>query len=114
MGDRRAKDDAMALEQLVARERDERSSEMAEVRATLDSMWKWFLTKEQPRRPSGERQFLKFEEDGEEDRYKEFVGDREDIRTLYEMVREALGEQVHMQQQISDFEAIIAHRTDSM
>lgn len=36
-----------------------------------------------------------------EERVKELVGDQEDINTLYEMVREALGDTVHLKDELA-------------
>jgi len=51
----------------------------------------------------GKAYYLRYEdENGEIERTKEFVGDQEDINTLYEMVREALGDTVHLREQLSE------------
>merc|ERR1712217_390185 len=47
--------------------------------------------------------FFKYEaENGLGERYKEYVGDQEDINTLYEMVREALGDTVHLKDKMAE------------
>merc|ERR1712187_1106354 len=47
--------------------------------------------------------YFKFDAgDGMGERFKEYVGDQEDINTLYEMVREALGDTVHLKDKMAE------------
>jgi len=107
---RRMEEHGGNLERLVEQEVADRSRESLELRAIMDSVWQqasgnFSATegrgKKTPGRPS--KHFLHFgSEAGEsEDRMKELVGDQEDIDTLYEMVREALGDTVHLKDELA-------------
>lgn len=94
-----------ALQKAVEREREHSSRECNELRAILDSVWQRVTNPGSAGHPlkEGKAYYLRYEdENGETERTKEFVGDQEDINTLYEMVREALGDTVHLREQLSE------------
>jgi len=94
-----------ALEKAAERERENSSRECNELRATLDSVWQKVTSSGLASQTlkEGKSYYLRYEdENGEIERTKEVVGDQEDINTLYEMVREALGDTVHLREQLSE------------
>lgn len=98
----------------VEKERVERGQQLSETRAILDSVWKQASSRERNAFSPGlardalagssgseSRYYFKFHDrPGEPETYKECVGDREDINTLYEMVQEALGESVRFENEL--------------
>jgi len=94
-----------ALEKAVEREREHGSRECNELRAILDSVWQRVTSPGTAglALKEGKSYYLRYEdENGEIERTKELVGDQEDINTLYEMVREALGDTVHLREQLNE------------
>jgi len=93
-----------ALEKVVDREREHSSRESNELRAILDSVWQRATNSGSAGQPlkEGKSYYLRYEdENGDIERTKELVGDQEDINTLYEMVREALGDTVYLREQLT-------------
>jgi len=85
--------------QALANEREDRGQESKELRAIIDSVW------DQASAPvisssDARKKYFKVGAEGHE--LKEVVGDADDINTLYDMVREALGDSVNFQQQIAE------------
>lgn len=103
---RRIDEQRSALERALSKERQEQEQEYLELRAILDAVWHRAILA-----PNGDdcsssghgsspgQQRLFAYPEGET---KEFVGDPEDIFTLYDMVREALSDSLHLQKEISD------------
>lgn len=90
----------------VADEQDERNSESTEMRAILDGMWHAVAERPSGDGESNERKFFKYADTTDGDRYKEVVGDKEDINTLYEMVRETMGDQVRLSSELQHERAL--------
>jgi len=95
------------LSGLVERETAERCRESLELRAILDSVWQQASAAGgASRRGIGGalKYYFQFGAGGDEaeGRFKQVVGDEEDINTLYEMVREALGDTVYLKEQICE------------
>lgn len=88
-----------AVEALVL-ERDARCKELEEVRATIDSVWKKATGSVQS--DTAKRGYYFTYIDAPNADVKEFVGDPDDVNTLYDMVREALGDTVHLRQLVSE------------
>mmetsp|Transcript_2159 Transcript_2159/g.4982 ORF Transcript_2159/g.4982 Transcript_2159/m.4982 type:complete len:843 (-) Transcript_2159:241-2769(-) len=96
-------------------EREERGRLSVELRAILDAIWgKLDQAEKKPAETGGpQTYFFKFPgEKGGEDRYKACVGDTDDINTLYDMVREALGDTVRLSQEIRE-ERTVREREDT-
>ncbi|CAE7889352.1 unnamed protein product, partial [Symbiodinium sp. KB8] len=81
-------------------ERDARCKELEEVRATIDSVWKKATGSVQS--DTAKRGYYFTHIDAPNADVKEFVGDPDDVNTLYDMVREALGDTVHLRQLVSE------------
>lgn len=91
------------LERTLERECTERGRESNELRAILDSVWQRATGGSQSKDDSSKYILKMPYQDGSEDRGKEVTGGhQEDVNTLYEMVREALGDTVHLRQQIAE------------
>lgn len=88
----------------VATEQDERNSESTEIRAILDEVWR--AVAKQPASESKQRKFFKYADATDGDRYKEVVGDKDDINTLYDMVRETMGDQVRLSSDLQQERAL--------
>jgi len=104
---RRMQEHGANLERLVEQEVADRSRESLEIRAIMDSVWQQAASAAPgEREKKGGKQskyYLSFEPEADdmEERVKELVGDQEDINTLYEMVREALGDTVHLKDELA-------------
>jgi hypothetical protein len=80
--------------QALETERKERCDDTRELRATMDSIWNRFsASAEQNGHSSSSKSSVQ---------RHDLNGGHDDIETLYEMVREALGDTVHLRQEISD------------
>ncbi|CAE8596750.1 unnamed protein product [Polarella glacialis] len=109
----------LAMQALDA-EKSERCQECQELRAILDSVWKRATCGSAASCSKNDEEFTKksyyfkyADPEGRGDEFKELVGDAEDINTLYEMVREALGDTVNLRQQIADEHASRTRETST-
>jgi hypothetical protein len=93
------------LEEADTNARQSSAEELAELRNILDRVW----SKTTSVKGASENYYFKFVDTGkggeENASYKECVGDSEDINTLYEMVREALGTSVMMRKDLDEEKA---------
>lgn len=107
---RRITEQGASVDKAIERERSERRRESAELRAILDSVWKRASS---PSHSQGKAHGAQLDPmDSTDDQYKEQAGDPEDINTLYEMVREALGDTVHLKLQMEQLSELYANDHD--
>jgi len=92
------------LEDVDAMARQTTIEEIAELRSILDSVWSKVATRSKDTEDAN--YYFKFIDPkggcDETAQYKECVGDAEDINTLYEMVREALGTSIVMRKELDE------------
>lgn len=96
-----------AISRAVVDEQEERNKETMELRAILDGVWR--TVSDRPSSEMNERRFFKMG-----DRYKNVVGDQDDINTLYDMVREAMGDQVRLSSELADERALRGTISDDL
>lgn len=90
------------LTQNFEAEKHIRKQEFSEIRATLDSVWSRVNVASSGGQQTRQSHYFQYASTGGEQEFKEVVGDPEDINSLYEMVREALGDTVYLKQQVSE------------
>jgi len=100
---REAADIRLVVETAVEAEKTARSFEAKELRATLDAVWKRVEGASLPTEDCAKYYFKYTGADGPT--YKECTGDPGDINTLYEMVREAVGDSFRISQDLAEEKA---------
>jgi len=97
---RQLEEQRSSVEKAFGRERERQKYESMEMRAIMDAIWQRALaTPQEPQAESSSSRRIFAYSDGA---LKEFVGDPEDIATLYDMVREALADFTYLQKQVTD------------
>eukprot|EP00931_Biecheleriopsis_adriatica_P088118 TRINITY_DN62497_c0_g1_i1.p1 TRINITY_DN62497_c0_g1~~TRINITY_DN62497_c0_g1_i1.p1 ORF type:complete len:633 (+),score=88.93 TRINITY_DN62497_c0_g1_i1:59-1900(+) len=102
---------------VAEQERSDRCEDTKEIRAIMNSVWSQASSTAvgcaKETESSKKAYFFRYADaDGQREEFKEMVGDPEDINTLYEMVREALGDTVNLRQQLEE-EAVARGRETS-
>jgi len=94
----------LALEKALETEREDRARESNELRAIVETVWQRaaMVPDAKEKDTMDKKYYFRYDEGPGEESYKELVGDQEDINTLYEMVREALGDTVGLRQEIGE------------
>jgi len=91
------------LEEADAKARQTNIEELAELRNILESVWSKATRVKDTADPNYYFKFVDPKGGGDETAsYKECIGDSEDINTLYEMVREALGTNIMMRKDLDE------------
>ncbi|CAK0894969.1 unnamed protein product [Prorocentrum cordatum] len=87
---------AARLERELAAERARHDAESQELRAIMDSMWKQVEGRPPP---SGDEKQRMFQDSS--GNMREFTGDAEDVFTLYDLVREAIGDHSRLSDELA-------------
>merc|ERR1712226_1497354 len=95
------------IQEAMQKEQEFRTQEAKEIRAILDAVWKEVSIERGEQRPDDQEMLVRSAyyyrtSEGGTLRYKECVGDADDIVSLYQLVREALGDSVRLDQAISE------------
>lgn len=97
----RMEEQHVVVEKNLTRERNDRCRESLDLRGILESVWQ--KSASTPASPNHIPSYFKHDGESQEgDRVKEFVGDRTDINSLYAIMKDSVGETVHLRQQINE------------
>jgi len=97
-GRRRLEEQLRALERALGQEREQRGRESQELRAILEAVWQRAAAAPREHGGAGLQRLFAYPEGGT----KEFVGDTDDVFTLYDMVREVLSDSSQLQKEIAE------------